>query len=742
MRLPILLVCLLLWPLAPARAEPGEARPDNGPSASRPRVGLVLSGGGARGLTHVGVLKILEREHIPVDVIAGTSMGAIIGGLYASGMSAAEIESELKKINWGRIFSMRVGRQQLSQRRKEEDFELSTAIELGYRDGAFRAPQSAVSSRGLETLLRRYTLPVRGIQDFDYLPIPFRALATDMETGDAVVLAKGDLATALRSSMSVPGVFPPTEVDGQILGDGGLVNNVPVDIARAMGADVVIVVNIGTPLSGRETLSSVIGLTAQMINILTEQNVKRSLASLGSADILITPELGPLTSGDFEKTAEFIAIGQNTAEAMTSRLNALALPAAEYAQWREARRAAPPPVPTLQFVDFEGTVATNPHRLEPQLQSKRGEPFDQAKAERDTQYLAASGDYVRTDYRLEGDGIVFDLEDKPWGPNYINAGLDLSTDFNGNSAFNIKLSHHSHWLTDSGTEWRNRLQIGETPFVYTELYHPLTWTIGLSNDWFVSGWAAGERRNLSIFESNGGDKIGEVQRDTVLIGFDLGQPWSHLGELRLGLNWRVASNEPLLYTRNQAVSRVELRESMARARVVMDQLDYANFPSRGYRLDTELSLGQRQDPERGKLARFQLEGTTAFTWNQQTLNLHGAVKVSNSLGDTGSETYALGGFQQLSGYQAGQVAGNALLFGRVSWYRRFANPPVFARGLFMGVSLEIGDAWKNHRDMRLAGMRQAGSVFLGADTGIGPLYLGITYAPRGEAGLILFIGRP
>ncbi len=197
---------------------------------ARPRIGLVLSGGGARGLAHIGVLKVLEAERIPIDVIAGTSMGAIVGGLYASGMSAAELERELLKVEWSSVFNARVDRQYLSQRRKEEDFEISTLLELGLRGGELLTPSGAVSTRGLETLLRRYTLPVRAVQDFDHLPIPFRAVATDLETGAAVVLARGDLALALRSSMSVPGVFPPTELDGRMLGDGGLVNNVPLDV--------------------------------------------------------------------------------------------------------------------------------------------------------------------------------------------------------------------------------------------------------------------------------------------------------------------------------------------------------------------------------------------------------------------------------------------------------------------------------------------------------------------------------
>jgi NTE family protein len=547
------LACLLLaassaWSQAapePAAAAsvPLTARTGEG---HRPRIGLVLSGGGARGLAHVGVLKVLEAAHVPIDVIAGTSMGAIIGGLYASGMPAQDIETELLKVDWRRLFATRVSRQQLSQRRKEEDFEIANGIELGYRDGAFRAPQGAVSSRGLESLLRRYTLPVRSIDRFDQLPTPFRAVATNMETGAAVVMDHGDLAMALRSSMSVPGIFPSTDIDGMVLGDGGLVDNVPIDVARDMGADIVIVVNIGTPLAARDTLNSALGLTAQMINILTEQNVKRSLATLRGNDILIAPDLGKLSSGDFDKTAALVQLGQQGAQQQVQRLAGLALSAEAYAGWQLARRPVPQKTPELSFVRFEGTQDTNPTRFQDQLKSRVGQAFDPVTAAADANTLAASDDYVRVDYRLQstpdGNGLVFDLEDKPWGPNYLRVGLDLSTNFSASSAFNIKVSHNRHWLGDAGTEWRNWVQIGETPSLYTEIYHPLNWNLGLSTDWFVAASAGLQRRAQTLYQDSSSTELGQVRRTESRFNVDLGRPWASLGELRLGVQppWDAA----------------------------------------------------------------------------------------------------------------------------------------------------------------------------------------------------------
>ena len=714
----------------------------------RPRIGLVLSGGGARGLAHVGVLKLLEREHVPVDVIVGTSMGAIIGGLYASGMSASQLEAELLALDWETVFAPRVSREQLSQRRKEEDFEVSPVIEFGMHEGELRAPLGALSGRGLESLLRRFTLPVRDIHAFDALPIPFRALATDMESGRPVILSNGDLALALRSSMSVPGVFAPTEVHGQILGDGGLTDNLPVDVARTMGVDLVIAVNIGTPLAARGTLSSVGGLTAQMINILTEQNVQRSIALLTERDLLITPALDKLSSSDFNKTRELIERGEAGAEQVLQRLQALSAPPEVYAQWRAAQTRPAPPETKLAFIRFEGTTATNPQRFINQLESAAGQTFDAARAERDARRLAASGDYMRADYQLEhtadGDGLVFDLEDKTWGPNYFRIGLNLATDFTGRSAFNIKMSHNRHWLDANGSEWRNLFQIGEVPRWATELVHPLNWTSSLGNDWFVAGYADIERREVSVYNADSGAERGRFNRRAARIGIDLGQPWGRLGELRIGVSHLALSATPDILSNEYAGPRGDFaaRETGLRLGAVIDQLDYANFPQHGYRVDGEAVIGRRSGTLQESFSRFEAELTSVGTWQQHTLNAYARWQYSGEATVGGLGRYSLGGFQQLSGYKPGQITGNYLAFGRLIYYKRLEYSPVFTRGLFFGASLEAGNAWSARSDVKLTDLRGGASLFLGADTGLGPMYFGLTYARRGSAGLYLFVGRP
>ncbi|WP_372656563.1 patatin-like phospholipase family protein [Hydrogenophaga sp.] len=722
----------------------------------RPRIALVLSGGGARGFSHIGVLKALEEARVPVDFVVGTSMGAIIGGLYASGMGADELERELLSVEWDSLFNSREPRQLLSQRRKEEDFELSPVLKLGFRDGAFVLPSGAVSTRSLEMLLRRYTLSTRHLASFDGLPTPFRAVATDMETGQPVVFDHGDMAGVLRASMSVPGVFAPLEIDGRILGDGGLVNNLPVDEARRMGADVVIAVNIGTPLAGRKSLGTVLGVAAQMVNILTEQNVQRSIATLTPDDLLLAPPLGTLTSGDFGKAPELVELGHAYAETVKSSLARYATDEASYQQWAGARdartQASAARIGQVTSIRFEGVSTARSLRLAQTLDTNAGERLDVPKLERDLQTLAASGDYERVDYSLnrqpgsDNEALVIQLQENGWGPNYLRLGLDLRTDFQGRAGFNLRVSHNRHWLNDSGAEWRNRIQIGETLGLYSELYQPL----GAVGERFVAAYADASLSRVELFNTDG-DAVAIGRRQGLQLGADVGWPLGRqgrFGDMRLGLVGALRRAVPELVSgsvtsQGQVISTQDWRELGVRASVIADQLDYANFPSRGYRAQGEMVLGRLYSNGQNK-AFSRLEGSVngVRTWGRHTLNAAARVALASQIPSGAIDEYSLGGFQQLSGYRVGQVAGNYLVFGRLTYYQRLPIETGVARAVFAGASLEMGNAWINRKDVGFNQLRVGSSLFLGADTGLGPFYLSVVHAPQGYTGLYLFLGRP
>lgn len=731
---------------------PSSANPST-PATQRPRVALVLSGGGARGFAHVGVLKALEAARVPIDMVVGTSMGAIIGGLYASGMSPQVLEQELLAVQWGSLFERRQPRPTLSQRTKESDFELSTALEISFRDGQFKPPTGAVSTQSLEWLLRRYTLHTRQLSNFDALPTPFRAVATDMVTGEKVVLADGDLAAALRASMSVPGVFAPlTLEDGRILGDGGLVDNLPVSVARQMGADVVIAVNIGTPLASRDSLTNVLGITSQMISILTEQNVQQSIALLTRHDLLLAPPLDKLSSADFDKAPAIAALGLSYADTVMSSLERFAVDESTYARWQLERlpTAAASDPAALAFVRFKGVNEQQARHLGHLVDTKPGQPMNPAVLAEDLSQLAANGDYDKVDYRLAADpqtqaeGLVFDLQDISQGKVHnLKLGLNLRTDFAGDAGFTLKLNHTRHWLTENGTEWRNQVEIGDVNVLKTELYHP--W--GGDRDRFLSVSLGMRNERVELFDAQG-DGQAIYRRKTLTLGADHG--WTigrggRTGAARIGLFHARRLVEPELVGAGSGFSSDTVRwtNTGLRLNFVADQLDHANFPQQGYRVVADSMFGHRHSgTETTTFHRTELKGTQVFSWGRHTLNVFGRMGRSSQLTMGTLDEFSLGGFQQLSGYKVGQVAGNYLGLVRLDYYQKLSINPGMARAFFAGGSVEVGNAWNEASSISLRQLKRGASLYLGADTGLGPFYVGLVHAKGQATGLYLFMGRP
>ena len=346
---------LAAWLAVPliSRAQATTASPAPADIQHRPRVGLVLSGGGARGTAHIGVLKVLEQMRVPVDAIAGTSMGAVVGGLYASGLSARDIEKIMTSINWQDAFRDRPPREDLDLRRKEEDATFLVKFPLGVRGGRIVLPKGLIQGQKLTETLRRLSLPVARLSNFDDLPTPFRAVATDLETGDGVVMGSGDLTSAMRASLSAPGVFAPVEREGRLLVDGGIADNVPVDVARAMGVDIVIVVDVGAPLVPRKQLTNAGVISNQMLAILIQRNAREQLATLTTRDILIQPALGDASSFDFGSVPRVISAGETAARASNSALAALAVSEEAMQRYTLRREAARVPPPRIDFVQVE-----------------------------------------------------------------------------------------------------------------------------------------------------------------------------------------------------------------------------------------------------------------------------------------------------------------------------------------------------------------------------------------------------
>src|SRR5262245_28862765 len=353
-------------------------------AAPRPKIGLALSGGGARGAAHVGVLRVLEEQHIPVDYIAGTSMGAVIGGLYAAGVSVDVLEHMLSEVDWTDQSNDRIRREDRSFRRKRDDDLYLVRAAPGISDkGEVRFPTGLVQGQKFDLLLRSFTTAVGQVHDFDQLRIPFRAVAADIVTGEEVALGEGDLATAIRASMAIPAVLSPVEIDGRLLVDGGVAANLPIDVVRKMGADVVIAVDVTTALSSREQLTSVLAIADQLTTLLTRRNSEAQIATLKPKDFYIAPDLTGITYADFSRAHDALDLGERATRAQSSALSALALPDEEYQVYAKARRRERAPLPTIDFVRIDNQSRLSDSVLASRLNVKVGEPLDAVSLRKD-----------------------------------------------------------------------------------------------------------------------------------------------------------------------------------------------------------------------------------------------------------------------------------------------------------------------------------------------------------------------
>jgi len=731
-------LCALLasFPLARgAHAQASAAAP-----ASRPKVCLVLSGGGARGAAHIGVIKVLEELRVPIDCIAGTSMGSLVGGAYASGMSVPEMEALIREITTALLFKDTPPRQEEAMRRKLDDRSILFGLELGVRDGEVLLQKGVVSGIQLEAVLRNLS-KIPGHVDFDRLPIPYRAVATDLVTGKAVVFDRGELAQVMRASMSVPAVIAPAQIGDMLLVDGGLTNNLPVDVVRALGADVVIAVNLGTPLMTREQLGSVLGVTGQMINILTEQNVRASLAMLRPTDVLIEPQLGAFSAGDFDHLPRTVPIGEAAARAVAPRLAALSLPPQAYAALRERQQAPPqPPTGVVADIRFPGLARVNPESLLDYMDTRPGEPLDRARLDRDLRRIYGLGDFEHVDYQLieqAGQQIVsINALEKSWGPDYLRFGLGLQSDFKGENAFNLAASYRRTWLNPLGAEWRTDVQVGQVSYLTTEFYQPL----GARNGLFFAPRATILRRNVDLFAED--DRIARYNLRTGYVSLDLGASFTRYGETRIGLVFGRSSatldtGAPEFQPDPSKVTRAGVAY-----RAIVDQLSSASFPSDGYAASLDLFASLKGLGARDEYSRYDLTGFGARSWGRHTVAVGGRF-AGKATGDDlpAYDLVQWGGFLQQSGLPAGALLGQRLAFGRALYTYRLAEQKLL-EGLYVGASAEVGRMTQPIVPGNLTGTLYSGSLFFGADTPVGPVYLGYGITSGGFRSAYFFLGRP
>jgi NTE family protein len=719
---------LALQPLPRAEAQQGA-----------PRIGLALSGGGARGLAHIGVLKVLEELRVPVHCVTGTSMGSIVGGAYASGTTPAAIEKFVQETDWDQVFSDRPPRAEVAIQRKIEDYKTLWAPQYGVTGTGLALPKGVIAGVSIEGFLRRLVDPVIGTTDFNKLPIPFRAVAADIETGEAVVLAKGSLSQAMRASMSVPGALAPIEIDGRLLVDGGIADNLPISLARKVCADVVVAVNISTPPLKRSEITSALSVSGQLINFLGKVNVDDQLKSLGSRDVLIAPELGDISSSSFERAADAIRIGEQAARAMAAQLQRYSLPPEQYAALRSKQVRERTGLGTVDAIRFEGLKRTSPKVLESLMQSKPGVPLTEEVLSADLRRIYGRGDFESIDYIIEdgpeGRTAIIRPREKEWGPDYLRFGLGLASDVQGDSIFNVLVQYRSTWLNRLGGEWLSEAQLGQNTYLATTFVQP----VHERGVYFVAPYARiGEtRRSLFVGEDRVADYLARDSR----LGLDGGANFGTWGELRLGAVWRKVNAE--VDTGPAILPGTDERSGGMRARLIADQLDHAWFPGDGFRVFGSAYAADEAFGSDHDYKRVEAEALIARHWGAHTFSamLAGGSDLHTTM--PGYETFALGGPLMLSGYRIQEFSGQRYGFGRLMYYNRTVPlPDLLGSGIYAGASIEAGQVHGRVDGSPDGGTLWSGSLFLGANTFAGPAYLGVGFGEGGRVSVYLMIGAP
>ena len=700
----------------------------------RPKIGLVLAGGGAKGAAHVGVLKILEEMRIPVDYVAGTSMGSIVGGLYASGMKPAEIEREIQQIDWQDVFNDSPNREDRSFRRKADDALYVFKAKPGFRDGEVQLPLAVIHGQKLDLHLNRLTQRVANTRNFDQLPIPFRAIAADLESGAEVVLKSGNLPRAIRASMAVPGAFDPVELDGKLLVDGGIANNIPISVARAMGADVVIVSELGVDMLTREEIKSALSVAAQMVNFLFVINSREQLKTLGAKDVRISVKLGDIGAGSFERIKETIPLGEAAAKEASSALSRYSLSVEDYNRHLAARSAFKTEAPRIDFIRIDNKSKVGNEVIARRISAKTGEQLDLVRLEEDIQQIYGLEIFESVRYALLEEngqtGLVIQAKEKPWGPGYLQTGLITANNFKGDSTFNLGLTYTRTPINALNGEWRTGLQIGDRPGIFTEIFQPLD----PEARYFAAAKVGYGINNVNIFDVDG-NKTSELRMRSYALDVAMGRQFGTWGEARLG------------YFRRSGTADIEVGvpqphrdfdSGEAYIRLISDKMDSLYFPTKGHfgiaewRVSRK-GLGADSNFEQGRLA-FQ----GAYSWGRNTLT--GGVDFNHTFDGTApsQSLFSLGGFMRLSGFEQNRLTGQHSGLVRVAYLRRINDIQHFKA--YLGASLEMGNVWQRAKDISVHDNIVAGSVFIGADTPIGPVYFGYGRNDTGKGSIYLYLG--
>jgi NTE family protein len=737
-QIPIALILLLVTVLPLSLSAQDTAPIAQPPTpAHRPRLGLALSGGGALGLAEIGVIQWMEENHIPVDRIAGTSMGSIIGAMYATGMSPAEIQKFVEKIDWDEAFLPEPGYTQISYRRKQDRRDFLINAPLGLKHG-LRGPNGFNSGHGVGLLLDRIAFPESGVASFDDLTIPFRCVATDMLSGEGIVLRDGQLAQAVRASMAIPGVFTPVEINDRVLADGGMVQNIPVETVLEMNADAVIAVELRLPPGNLTQLETITGVLSRAVDVMITQNERRSLA-LANATVSIS--MGGFEVTDYARVKELVELGHQSAATQSAVLLPYAIhdPAEwqEYLAARAARKHRPPE--RIETVEVTGADPDTDSRLQHQLGKALQGPLDLSKLDTQLTRIAGEGQFDRLGYEgFTQNGVPalrVTTHDKSYGPPFVD--LAVNVDGSGVAAFDFSAGARVTFMdiAHRGGEWRNDLLFGSSNLAATEFYQPLGQSrLFVSPYAFASKFARNSFTGLTRVAVFGDERAGG--------GFDVGYNSSRRSEFRIGYELFDGKLSPLIGS--TGLPSVHGSTGEFRARYVWDGQDSPSVPSSGTRIVATLSRVLQSPGLAHPIGQLDVQTSSFVPIGPKTslfLSISGGTTFRGSAGPF--QVFTLGGPFRLGAYLPYEFLGNHYAYSSLGFRRELYRLPALAgRRIYWGGWYEAGAAFgTSARDPGPVVVRGTFNLGVIADTIVGPITLAGSVSPTGQSRVNFSIGR-
>ncbi len=704
---------------------------------ARPTIGVAFGGGSARGIAHIGIIQWFEENHIPIDVAAGTSMGGLVGGSFASGMSAAELRTLITGTDWDLMFGASSFPFK-NLRRKEDARSYPSRLEFGLKKGIV-PPTALNDGQQVDLLLARIAAPYYGLARFDDLPTPFRAVAVDLVKGEKVVLSDGSLATALRATMSLPGIFPPVERDGHVLVDGGALNNIPADVVKSLGATEVIAVDVGYAPSTKVNYS-MFGLMSQTIDAMMRTATR---AALASADMTIAIDVEGFGSLDWRRADELIARGYQAAEKHRDELVKFRLSDTQWQEWldtRQRRRRTDLPNPT--FLTTTGVVKGDVAIVEHLLERHLNVPLDIPSLEKDLSGLSGLDRYQSVDWQLTTEGartgLLVSAREKTYAPPFMMLGLTIENTTSEDFRVQFAGRYLAFDVVGSGSELRIDGGVGADPNVAAALYKSLG-----GRALFARAIAGANRKTFSFV--NADDAIVAQYRETRAgIEGNLGVNLSRVSELSGGFYLGHISDS--VHAGSPGLPELSGSETIGLIRYMIDKQDSPVVPSHGYR--AAASFTQTFDsPEAPGIVRTNKDLTQAelrFSTFYSVGTRHrvfGVLSAGTSFDDQPLPTrqFTLGYPYVLDAFGIGQERGDHYAVGTIGAMRRVSRLPDFLGGpVFLGAWLQNGAAFNTHQN---ADLHTHVGVGLIVDTLVGPVLLGTSVGLDGGWRMLVGIGR-